>query len=97
MSINLTVLVQLHANLATIDPQLHHTALSRDAKKIHKHQATRGGLNASQESVEISYTDVSVIGNGSFGVVYEARLITPVECKIAIKKVYQDKRFKVMV
>lgn len=35
-----------------------------------------------------------VIGNGSFGVVYQARLIDSQEM-VAIKKVLQDKRFKV--
>lgn len=44
---------------------------------------------------EVSYTDIKVIGNGSFGVVYQARLIDTQEM-VAIKKVLQDKRFKVM-
>lgn len=43
---------------------------------------------------EVSYTDIKVIGNGSFGVVYQARLIDTQEM-VAIKKVLQDKRFKV--
>uniref|UniRef100_A0A8C1V242 [tau protein] kinase n=1 Tax=Cyprinus carpio TaxID=7962 RepID=A0A8C1V242_CYPCA len=42
---------------------------------------------------EVSYTDIKVIGNGSFGVVYQARLIDSQEM-VAIKKVLQDKRFK---
>uniref|UniRef100_A0A3Q4N0S9 [tau protein] kinase n=1 Tax=Neolamprologus brichardi TaxID=32507 RepID=A0A3Q4N0S9_NEOBR len=42
---------------------------------------------------EVSYTDIKVIGNGSFGVVYQARLIDTQEM-VAIKKVLQDKRFK---
>lgn len=37
---------------------------------------------------------LQVIGNGSFGVVYQARLIDSQEM-VAIKKVLQDKRFKV--
>lgn len=44
---------------------------------------------------EVSYTDIKVIGNGSFGVVYQARLIDSQEW-VAIKKVLQDKRFKVL-
>lgn len=36
-----------------------------------------------------------MIGNGSFGVVYQARLIDSQEM-VAIKKVLQDKRFKVI-
>lgn len=42
---------------------------------------------------EISYTDTKVIGNGSFGVVYQARLVESGEM-VAIKRVLQDKRFK---
>ncbi|KAF7295133.1 Protein kinase domain-containing protein [Mycena indigotica] len=42
---------------------------------------------------EISYTNYKVIGNGSFGVVYQAKLV-PTGDEIAIKKVLQDKRFK---
>ena len=43
---------------------------------------------------EVSYTDAKVIGNGSFGVVYQAKLVDTSEL-VAIKKVLQDKRFKV--
>lgn len=42
---------------------------------------------------EVSYSDTKVIGNGSFGVVYQARLLDTAEL-VAIKKVLQDKRFK---
>ncbi|KAF5274308.1 hypothetical protein FQR65_LT04427 [Abscondita terminalis] len=42
---------------------------------------------------EVSYTDTKVIGNGSFGVVYQAKLCDTGEM-VAIKKVLQDKRFK---
>ena len=51
----------------------------------------------------ISYTSCKIVGNGSFGVVYAARMMgekqedgseSP-ESDIAIKKVLQDKRFKV--
>ena len=43
---------------------------------------------------EVAYTDTKVIGNGSFGVVYQAKLCDTQEY-VAIKKVLQDKRFKV--
>lgn len=46
------------------------------------------------QPVEVAYTDTKVIGNGSFGVVYQARLCETNEL-VAIKKVLQDKRFKV--
>ena len=42
---------------------------------------------------EIAYADTKVIGNGSFGVVYQARLVESNEL-VAIKRVLQDKRFK---
>ena len=42
---------------------------------------------------DISYTDLRIIGNGSFGVVYQARLVETNDL-VAIKKVLQDKRFK---
>lgn len=45
---------------------------------------------------EISYGNCKVIGNGSFGVVFQAKLVGDQEGEdIAIKKVLQDKRFKV--
>ena len=47
-----------------------------------------------ERSQEVAYTDIKVIGNGSFGVVYQARLAETREL-VAIKKVLQDKRFKV--
>lgn len=53
--------------------------------------ATRG--RGPEISEEISYTDTKVIGNGSFGVVYQAKLVQSNEL-VAIKKVLQDKRFK---
>jgi glycogen synthase kinase 3 beta len=48
----------------------------------------------SGESVELSYTNYKAIGNGSFGVVFQAKLVDNGE-QVAIKKVLQDKRFKV--
>lgn len=49
------------------------------------------------ETRELSYTNCKVIGNGSFGVVFQAKLLSVPKDQeeIAIKKVLQDKRFKV--
>lgn len=47
--------------------------------------------NAAQEN--ISYSAERIIGNGSFGVVFEAKVVETNEV-VAIKKVLQDKRFK---
>ncbi|GAU89015.1 hypothetical protein RvY_01614 [Ramazzottius varieornatus] len=68
---------------------------SKDGSKVHTVVATRGKLlpGNDQEYQEVSYTDLKVIGNGSFGVVYSARMIDTNE-PVAIKKVLQDKRFK---
>ncbi|KAI1732265.1 protein kinase domain-containing protein [Ditylenchus destructor] len=49
--------------------------------------------SGSDRNVELQYADTKVIGNGSFGVVYLARLVQTNE-DVAIKKVLQDKRFK---
>lgn len=64
----------------------------KDGSKITTVVATTGSLP--DRTQEISYTDTKVIGNGSFGVVYQARTCDTNEL-VAIKKVLQDKRFKV--
>ncbi|KAG1455976.1 hypothetical protein G6F46_007899 [Rhizopus delemar] len=43
--------------------------------------------------IQLYYTYEKVVGNGSFGVVYQAKLM-PIEEKVAIKRVLQDRRFK---
>ncbi|TKS82291.1 Glycogen synthase kinase-3 beta [Collichthys lucidus] len=63
----------------------------RDSGKVTTVVATPG--QGPDRPQEVSYTDIKVIGNGSFGVVYQARLIDSQEM-VAIKKVLQDKRFK---
>ncbi|KAI0319811.1 Pkinase-domain-containing protein [Amylostereum chailletii] len=64
-----------------------------DPRKVTKVDAADGTTGVSRE---ISYTNVKVIGNGSFGVVFQAKLVSEPETgeDIAIKKVLQDKRFK---
>ena len=64
----------------------------RDGNKVTTVVATPGA--GPDRPQEISYTDTKVIGNGSFGVVYLAKLCDTEEL-VAIKKVLQDKRFKV--
>jgi glycogen synthase kinase 3 beta len=46
------------------------------------------------ETKEIQYTQCKIVGNGSFGVVFQTKL-SPSNEDAAIKRVLQDKRFKV--
>ena len=52
------------------------------------------GKKGPQFMKDISYTNEKMIGNGSFGVVYQATLIDPENEVVAIKRVLQDRRFK---
>lgn len=63
----------------------------KDSGKVTTVIATPG--QGPDRPVEVCYTDTKVIGNGSFGVVYQARLLETGEL-VAIKKVLQDKRYK---
>ncbi|KAL5020447.1 hypothetical protein ScPMuIL_003339 [Solemya velum] len=65
--------------------------ISKDGNKVTTVLATAG--SGSDGPQEVAYTDAKVIGNGSFGVVYQAKLVHTSE-PVAIKKVLQDKRFK---
>lgn len=64
----------------------------KDGSKVTTVVATPG--QGSDRVQEVSYTDTKVIGNGSFGVVFQAKLCDTGEL-VAIKKVLQDRRFKV--
>ncbi|XP_055844683.1 protein kinase shaggy-like isoform X2 [Episyrphus balteatus] len=66
-------------------------ATGRDGSKITTVVATPG--QGTDRVQEVSYTDTKVIGNGSFGVVFQAKLCDTGEL-VAIKKVLQDRRFK---
>lgn len=64
-----------------------------DPRKVVKVVASDGKTG---DQKDLSYTNCKVIGNGSFGIVFQARLLDdPADGDIAIKKVLQDKRFKV--
>lgn len=66
----------------------------KDGSKVTTVVATPG--QGPDRPQEVSYSDTKVIGNGSFGVVFQAKLCDNGEL-VAIKKVLQDKRFKVIV
>ncbi|VVC97466.1 unnamed protein product [Leptidea sinapis] len=65
--------------------------VGKDGSKVTTVVATPG--QGPDRPQEVSYADMKLIGNGSFGVVYQAKLCDTGEL-IAIKKVLQDKRFK---
>lgn len=72
-------------------------SLADDSTKVVKVIASHG---KSGDQCELSYTNCKVVGNGSFGVVFQARLVdgslaSEGDDDVAIKKVLQDKRFKV--
>ena len=59
-------------------------------------EAASAGVGAAKGALSeqnISYSAERIIGNGSFGVVFEAKVVETGEV-VAIKKVLQDKRFK---
>lgn len=86
--------VNTNANVSSTkkDSSQSQQQLNKEAAKVTTVIATKG--KGDDETEEISYTDAKVIGNGSFGVVYQARLISNQNESVAIKKVLQDRRYK---
>lgn len=68
-----------------------HKGGDNDPTKIHEEQAKDGRTG---QDITFKYTTYKVAGNGSFGVVYQAKVVGTGE-SVAIKKVFQDRRFKV--
>jgi glycogen synthase kinase 3 beta len=63
-----------------------------DPTKVHEEEAKDGRTG---QDITFKYTTHKVAGNGSFGVVYQAKVVGTGE-SVAIKKVFQDRRFKVI-
>ncbi|KAH7642137.1 glycogen synthase kinase-3 isoform X2 [Dermatophagoides farinae] len=70
----------------------HIRTITRNGVEIKTVQASVGKKNQ-YYTKDISYTNEKMIGNGSFGVVYQATLLEENEV-VAIKRVLQDRRFK---
>ncbi|KAH9419651.1 glycogen synthase kinase-3-like isoform X2 [Dermatophagoides pteronyssinus] len=70
----------------------HIRTMTRNGVEIKTVQASVGKKNQ-YYTKDISYTNEKMIGNGSFGVVYQATLLEENEV-VAIKRVLQDRRFK---
>lgn len=71
---------------------LYFLSTARNGVEIKTVQASVGKKNQ-YYTKDISYTNEKMIGNGSFGVVYQATLLEENEV-VAIKRVLQDRRFK---
>ncbi|GFH55886.1 hypothetical protein CTEN210_12362 [Chaetoceros tenuissimus] len=70
------------------------TATASDKNRESSTQAPQSPTNLNTQSDQtISYSAERIIGNGSFGVVFQAAVVETGEV-VAIKKVLQDKRFK---
>lgn len=67
------------------------SSIPNNASASRSNPQSSGGTSAPKES--ISYSAARVIGNGSFGVVFQATVRETGET-VAIKKVLQDKRYK---
>jgi serine/threonine protein kinase len=79
------------AATATVTAPDNNTAASNSSSQAQApHSPTNPNANTDQT---ISYSAERIIGNGSFGVVYQAAVVETGEI-VAIKKVLQDKRFK---
>ena len=85
---------QVHSGGPCIHLLAYASAAADDSHKVVKVVASDG---KSGEQKDLSYANCKVIGNGSFGVVFQAKVVgaTKGDDDIAIKKVLQDKRFKV--
>ncbi|KAI9354042.1 kinase-like domain-containing protein [Pilaira anomala] len=66
------------------------TGGDNDPTKVHEEEAKDGRTG---QDISFKYTTYKVAGNGSFGVVYQAKVVGTGE-SVAIKKVFQDRRFK---
>jgi glycogen synthase kinase 3 beta len=56
-------------------------------------QVSEGGKSESGRGASFTYNAERVLGSGSFGIVYQAQVVETGE-SVAIKKVFQDKRYK---
>ncbi|KAL0075189.1 kinase-like domain-containing protein [Phycomyces blakesleeanus] len=80
-----------HSGMSTSN--FSHFKLSGDSNDILRTVRVPAKDGKTGLDIQLQYTNQKVIGNGSFGVVYQAKLVhTGEDC--AIKKVLQDRRFK---
>jgi glycogen synthase kinase 3 beta len=70
--------------------------VQREGLTVHAAEVIREKVQdgVTGETKEIQYTQCKIVGNGSFGVVFQTKL-SPSNEDAAIKRVLQDKRFKV--
>ena len=80
--------------LHTLTRTLFHPAISSMADPLAEVIREKVQDGVTGETREIQYTQCKIVGNGSFGVVFQTKL-SPSNEDAAIKRVLQDKRFKV--
>lgn len=68
-----------------------HRAVAVDSSRVFSVRA----MDEKGETVDLAYTNCSVTGHGSFGVVMRAELVQGGEGVVALKRTRQDRRFKV--
>ena len=78
-------------NASAHDPDV--SNISADDNHNRSHNQASGGEGGSGGPPTITYTAVKIIGHGSFGVVFLAKVVETDEY-VAVKKVLQDKRFR---
>jgi serine/threonine protein kinase len=74
-------------------PAMNESTLSKELTKLQIDEEKKQNAAQRKSKKVISYAADRVIGNGSFGVVYQATVVETGET-VAIKKVLQDRRFK---
>lgn len=79
-----------HAHLQQVLKSVFKIAHPEKTVKVIAKEARTG------KQIKLEYTNKKITGNGSFGVVYQTRLVETKE-EAAIKKVLQDRRFKVYI
>lgn len=83
-----------HSNISSMAESKN--GVGGDSSRLGTTTATGASTSAASSTTSeqnISYAAERIIGNGSFGVVFEAKVVETGEV-VAIKKVLQDKRFK---
>jgi glycogen synthase kinase 3 beta len=81
------------ADKAAIEKGIKNLALDENQTSSSKQAGSAGGTSSQHGKASFTYNAERVLGSGSFGIVYQAQVVETNET-VAIKKVFQDKRYK---